>query len=318
MRARLLSLLTAVAIAASTASCDRLVPVVSRNAVQLFRAPRKVPDKIRRPYRADARLAVLWVGHATALLQIDDKLILTDPLFTDTVGMVSRRLVEPGLDPADLPRVDAVVISHVHFDHLSLGSLEAIEDKIPLAILPQGALVYVPRFRFESMELPRWSSWESGGLRITAVPVEHLPWRYGLDGEWMTTSFTGYVIQYHGITVYFGGDTAYDPELFARTAARFPSIDLALLPIAPIEPREYMRAIHVDPAEAVQAFLDLRARWMVPIHYGTFVNSIDAPTKAEEVLRQVMALRGVEDRVKILRIGEQRVLMPRAAGDGRP
>jgi N-acyl-phosphatidylethanolamine-hydrolysing phospholipase D len=310
MRA-LLRLLPAVALAASTASCDRLVPVVSRNAVQLFRAPREVPDKIRHPYRADARLAVLWVGHATALVQIDDKLILTDPLFTDTVGMLSRRIVEPGLDPRDLPRVDAVLISHVHFDHLSLGSLEQIEDRVPVALVPEGALVYVPRFRFESLELRRWESWESGGLRITAVPVKHLPWRYGLDGEWMTTSFTGYVIQYHGLTVYFGGDTAYDRELFTRAAERFPSIDLALLPIAPIEPREYMHRIHVDPREAVQVFLDLRARWMVPIHYGTFINSIDPPTRAEEVLRQVMALRGVEDRVQILRIGEQRVLVPR-------
>src|SRR5690606_26103988 len=93
-------------------------------------------------------------------------------------------------------------------------------------------------------------------------------------------SFTGYVIEHDGLKVYFGGDTAYDQRLFVETAARYPDIDVALLPIAPIEPRDFMRRTHLDPDEAVRAFIDLGAKRMVPIHYGTFINSTDAPGDA--------------------------------------
>lgn len=287
--------------------------ILTRNMGVLFGAPRPVPNKVRHPYRPDARLAVLWVGHATALIQIDDKLILTDPVFTNTVGEVSKRLVEPGLDPKDLPPVDAVLISHMHFDHLSLGSLAMIEPKIRRLFVPQGGLVYIPNFAFDSRELATWTTWERGGLRITAVPVKHSGFRYGADMEWMTTSYTGYVIEYHGLAVYFGGDTAYARDHFVETRARFPSLDLALIPIAPIHPRDFMASKHVDPAEAVQAFLDLGARRMMPIHFDTFINSRDAIGEAPRVLRQVIARRGLrEEQVSILAIGEQRVFIPGA------
>ncbi|MGD0525660.1 MAG: MBL fold metallo-hydrolase [Polyangiaceae bacterium] len=279
----------------------------------LFSSPRPVPNRITQPLRADARLAVLWVGHATVLVQMDDKLILTDPLLGNTVGQLTRRLQEPGIDPANLPPLDAVVVSHMHFDHLSLGSLDTIEPKVRRLFVPQGGLVYVPNYAFDARELPTWQSFEDGGLRITAVPVKHVGFRYGVDAAWMKTSFTGYVFEYHGLTVYFSGDTAYDQEHFRETAARFPSIDLALIAIAPIHPRSFMEATHVDPAQAVQAFLDLGARTMVPIHYGTLVNGFDAPGEARATLVEVMKKRGLgEDRVKILPIGGQAVIVGRA------
>jgi len=278
----------------------------------LFSSPRPVTNRITQPVRADARLAVLWVGHATVLLQMDDKLILTDPLLGNTVGQLTRRLQEPGIDPANIPPLDAVVISHMHFDHLSLGSLDTIESKVHRLIVPQGGLVYVPNYAFDARELAAWQSFEEGGLRITAVPVKHVGFRYGVDAAWMKTSFTGYVFEYHGLTVYFSGDTAYDGERFRATAARFPSIDLALIAIAPIHPRSLMEATHVDPAQAVQAFLDLGARTMVPIHYETLVNGFDAPGEARATLVKVMKERGLgEDRVKILPIGGQVVIVKR-------
>ncbi len=278
----------------------------------LFSSPLPVPNRITQPRRADARLAVLWVGHATVLLQMDDKLILTDPLLENTVGQLTRRLQEPGIDPANLPPLDAVVVSHMHFDHLSLGSLDLIESRVHRLIVPEGGMVYVPNYAFDVRELPTWQSFEEGGLRITAVPVKHVGFRYGVDAGWMTTSFTGYVFEYHGLTVYFSGDTAYDAERFRATAARFPSIDLAMIAIAPIHPRGLMEATHVDPAEAVQAFLDLGARTMVPIHYDTLVNGFDAPGEARATLVKVMKERGLgEDRVRILPIGGQAVITSR-------
>ncbi len=155
-----------------------------------------------------------------------------------------------------------------------------------------------------------WQSWNEDGLVVTAVPVRHVGWRYGADSSWMTTSFTGYVVQYHGLTVYFGGDTGYERTDFTEAAVRFPQIDLALLPIAPVHPRAFMEHSHEDPAEAVAAFLDLGARWMVPIHHDTFINSFDTPGEAVALLRKALRDRGVPpERVPVLAIGEQRVFV---------
>jgi N-acyl-phosphatidylethanolamine-hydrolysing phospholipase D len=307
--------LGAIALALSLAACARasfVARVIPASMGSLFESPRQVPDKVTRPVRSDARLAALWVGHATVLLQMDDKLLMTDPVFTRTVGQLSARLVEPGIELASVPRLDAVLISHMHFDHLSLGSLEELEPKIDRLFVPQGGLVYVPNFAFDARELGAWQSFEWDGVRLTAVPVSHVGFRYGPDAPWMTASFTGYIVEYRGLTVYFGGDTAYDRALFEETRRRFPHIDLALLPIAPIHPRDYMRRTHVDAEEALDAFRDLGAKRLIPIHYDTFINSLDAAGEPKARLLAGMKRRGLGDEVCILTIGEQRVLIERS------
>jgi N-acyl-phosphatidylethanolamine-hydrolysing phospholipase D len=272
--------------------------------------PARIENKIRDPRRPDARLSVLWIGHATALVQIDDAFVLTDPVFTRNVGQLSPRLVEPGLDPADLPELAAVVISHMHFDHLSYDSLSMIEDKTPIVLLPPGAKASVPRYAFESRELDRWESYDAGGVRVTAVPVRHVGGRWGIDQAWNRRAFTGYVFQYHGLSVYFGGDTAFDRERFEQTRASFPDLSLALLPICPTAPRDFMRRTHMDTIEALDAFAVLGARRMIPVHYDTFINSDDRPGDCPRLLREQMQKRGLgDDQVAILAIGEQRVLI---------
>ncbi len=309
------ALLTGLVVSSLLASAGCMVSRAAGRAMgSFFVAPERV-SKTDHPVAPDARLAVLWVGHATVLVQMGDKVILTDPVFTSTVGQLSKRLVEPGVDPERLPPIDAVLISHMHFDHLSLGSLAMLEDKIRTLILPRGGTACLTDFRFASVELRRWQAWERDGLRVTAVPVQHAGWRYGLDADWMTDSFTGYVIEHAGMKVYFGGDTAYDRRLFVETAERYPGIDVALLPIGPIEPRDFMRRMHVDPYEAIQAFLDLRAKRMVPIHYGTFVNSTDEPGDALRLLDEATKKSRISGRVVPLKIGERRVFVTR---DGPP
>ncbi len=306
MRRRVVELLAIASIAAAAPGC-----FVGRAAVRatgaFFSSPREV-EKTKEPVTKDARLAVIWIGHATALIQIDDKVVLTDPVFTSTIAQVGKRLVEPGLDPKDLPPVDVALLSHMHFDHLSLGSLDMIERKVRTLLLPSGGTTYIPdSFSFPSYELRTWQSWEKDGLRVTAVPVDHVGWRYGLDDAWMKESVTGYVIEYHDLKVYFGGDSAYDQKLFVETAQRFPKLDLALLPIGPIEPRSVMRRFHMDPRQAVQAFVDLDAARMVPIHYGTFINSTDNPGDA---------LRELENARKKVNLGP-RIVAPLAIGERR-
>lgn len=299
---------------ATSTACGRagfILGFFGRNVASLTRPMDRLPSRITDPVRPEARLAALWVGHATVLVQLDDRFILTDPVFTDSVGQISRRLVEPGIDPENLPPIDAVLISHLHFDHLSLGTLDRIEDKVQRVYLPEGGVVYVPSSDVPTIELPSWRSHEVDGLRVTAVPVRHVGFRYSGDRAWMTRSFTGYIIEYHGLRVYFGGDTAYTKS-FAATGERFPGIELAILPIAPIEPRSFMCRTHTDPNEALRAFRDLGARHMLPIHFDTFVNSLDEYGAAPRALREAMAREGLdEERVALLAHGQQRVFLRR-------
>jgi L-ascorbate metabolism protein UlaG (beta-lactamase superfamily) len=316
-RARARGTVAGAALAAALAGTG--CSAVGRTVALFVHTPREVPGKITHPVRSDARLAVLWVGHATTLLQIDDKIVLTDPVFTSTVGQFSRRAVEPGVRVEDVPPIDLVLISHMHVDHLSLGTLGMLQDRIHRLVVPEGGLTYVPDFRFEDLELPTWRAFDEGGMRVTAVPVRHVGFRYGADQAWMTRSFTGYVIEYHGITVYYGGDTGYEPRNFEAAAARFPHIDLAILPIGPIEPRSFMEKTHEDPGEALSAFRTLGARWMVPIHFATFINSFDALGDPQRVLEQAMRDRGLTgEQVRILGIGEQHVFIAAQATPSPP
>ena len=268
-----------------------------------------VPGIVRHPVLDDPDVAVLWVGHATVLLQIHDRVFITDPILTHTAGMVMGRNIEPGLAPSSLTAIDFTLISHGHFDHLSYGSLDLLPQNGVL-LLPEGMLAYLPEFAYPTMkELKPWEELEEDGVRITAVPVQHFSGRYGFDAPWMgKRGTTGYIIQYRGRTVLFGGDTAYDPEIFRNIGARF-SVDVALLPIAPIEPRSFMRRYHLDPDEALQAFHDLRARFLLPVHYRTFTQGLDPdPEDPARRLAELSARQGIRDRVMILDIGEQRVI----------
>jgi len=284
--------------------------VLVRNTAALVQPTQKV-EKPKRVAQS-ARLAVTWVGHATMLVQLDDRFILTDPVFTSSVGQLSPRLVEPGIDIEQVPTLDAILISHLHYDHLSLGSVALLESKTRAMVMPYGGIAYLTDFRFPVNELLPWQSVEREGLRITAVPVDHVGHRHAIDKSWMKTTFTGYVIEYHGLTVYFPGDTAYNGTFFVATRERFPSIDLALLPIAPIEPRGYMRHTHMDPGEAVQAFFDLGAKAFVPLHFDTFINGGDRPGEAPRLLREAARKAGISDRVFILKQGGQKVIVPNA------
>jgi L-ascorbate metabolism protein UlaG (beta-lactamase superfamily) len=126
-------------------------------------------------------------------------------------------------------------------------------------------------------------------------------------------AFTGYVIEYHGLTVYFAGDTAWSPWDFDSTRHHFPHIDLALLPIGPIHPRDFMAHTHIDPGQALDAFERLGAKWMVPVHFDTLVNSFDRRGEDLAVLKAELEKRPrVADRVFPLGVGEQRVIVPAA------
>ena len=290
--------------------CSPLVSRFTARAVDQLSEPiRPVPHKIEAPLRADVGLSILWVGHATVLIQIHDKVIITDPVFTKTVGLLAKRSVEPGIDPTSITRLNTVLISHLHFDHFSYSSLDMLPKQATL-ILPPGGAEYSPEFGFtETREGRSWEVIEEDGLRITPVPVRHFGGRYGFDVFWgAARPYTGYVIEYKGTTVFFSGDTAYDPEFFKEIGKRF-HIDVALLPIAPVEPRDFMKRVHTDPEEALHAFEDLGAKIMIPIHHDTFFQGLEPEVGyAKKLMKALIEERRLQDRVLLLTIGDQVVL----------
>ncbi len=294
-------------------ACNSIVTrFIARSIDQTAEPIQAVVSKIEAPIKADVGLSVLWVGHATVLIEIHDEVIITDPVFTKTVGMLAKRSVEPGLDRSAISRLDAILISHLHFDHFSYGSLDMLPKEATLVVPPGGA-AYTPDFGFaDTREAVYWQPFELGGLKITPVPVQHFGGRYGFDVSWRPEHpFTGYVVEYKGTTIFFAGDTGYNPEFFKEIGRRF-RIDLALLPIAPIEPREFMQRVHTDPVEAIRIFEDLRADLMIPIHYGTFFQGLEpSPAYAQTIMERLIEERGLQSRVRLLKIGEQVVLRER-------
>ena len=294
-------------------SCTALLSTyntVGSSISALFGSSQKIKNKITNP-KVDAHLAVLWIGHATVLIQIDDKFILTDPVFTETVAFLSKRLIEPGIEVKNLPQIDVTLISHMHADHLSLGSLEMIEDKVEDLIVPEGGLLYIPNYNFESNEIKWWETININGVKITSVPVLHNGMRYGLDYKWLPRAYTGYVIEYNGITVYYSGDTGYatNTKLFTETAEKFKKIDLAILPIAPIHPREYSYIRHTDPHDALIIAKELNAKRVIPIHYDTFAEAYDTLGEAESLMKKEMLKNNLTNEdVIILKIGEQVII----------
>lgn len=210
------------------------------------------------------------------LIQVNGMNILTDPVFDDTVsplpGIGPKRAHPPGIAYADLPPIDIVLISHAHYDHLETDTITALaRDHAPCFIAGLGLQCVLDEYGAKRVVTLDW--WQShdlglGGLSITATPAQHWSRRGAHDRN--RTLWCGYVIQAAHHDIYFAGDTGFDEALFTAIAARFPAIDCALLPIGAYEPRVFMKAQHMNPAEAVAAFERLGARQAVAIHFGTF------------------------------------------------
>lgn len=317
---KIIFILLASIITISGISCN-LILVAVRNVPTFFEAPEKVKNKIVDPIKPNVRLSALWVGHATVLLQIDDKVIITDPFLTETAGEFARRVVEPGIDTKNIPPCDIILISHSHFDHLNYQSLEILEEKSSKTALvfPEGLENYLPDYNMNLVRMKNDEGYESkitgetkiiNGVKVTTVFAQHWAGRYGFDGYlWGDHGFTGYIIEYNGITVYFAGDTGYDPVKFKELEKMF-KIDLTLIPIGPCaDCKQCGTYNHVFPVDAYQLYKDLNPKWMVPIHYGTLHFAQADPMQPYYVFKEIVKENNESDKIKILKIGEQYIFI---------
>ncbi|HAV22409.1 MAG TPA: MBL fold metallo-hydrolase [Bacteroidetes bacterium] len=245
--------------------------------------------------------SITFINHATVLLQLGEFTLITDPVYSYSISFFLPRLRKPGIPFDDLPGIDYILISHNHYDHLNLRTLRRLRRRgIDRIVVPRDVAKYGRRTGFkEIVELEWWKQYEQPGLTITCVPAQHFSGRKLWDRNGST--YCGYVVQADNSTVYFAGDTGRGAFL-KEIADRF-SIDVALLPIGAYKPYEWFKNIHLSPERALQAFHDLRARHLVPIHWGTFKISDEPMAEPPALLRDEAIRQGVMDRVHILENG---------------
>ncbi len=261
------------------------------------------------------KTTLTWIGHATMLLQLRGRNILTDPHFSDRASPVQwvgpKRVVPPGLSLEDLPAIDIVVISHDHYDSLDTSSI------LSLANRPAGdrTTFYVPlglKAWFNDLgikrvfELDWWDSRKADNLEIIAVPVHH--WSKRILVSRNRTLWAGWVIKAHDFSFFFAGDSGYKP-IFKEIGHRLGPFDLSAIPIGAYEPRWFMRHHHMSPGEAVQVHLDVGSKKSVGMHWGTFPltdEPLDEPPKELEKARKSYKL--APDEFVVLKHGETMIL----------
>jgi N-acyl-phosphatidylethanolamine-hydrolysing phospholipase D len=281
--------------------------------------PRAAPA-FAQPRAPAEEVTVTWVGHSTVLAQIGGLNVLTDPVWSERASPLSwagpRRWVVPGVDFDALPPLDLVLLSHNHYDHLDDRTVRRLAARHPAAhwAVPLGLAAFVrERGAREVSELDWWGETTVGAARLVCVPAQHFSAR-GL-GDRMRTLWCSWAVRVSGRALYFGGDSAYHSD-FTTIGERHGPFDVTLLPIGAYEPRWFMRVVHMDPDEAVRAFLDLNAcrtparrAVMVGVHWGTFKLTAEAmdepPRRAERAWR---AAGLAEGELWVMRHGETRML----------
>jgi L-ascorbate metabolism protein UlaG (beta-lactamase superfamily) len=253
---------------------------------------------------SNGELGLTFIGHSSFFVQMGGQNVVIDPNFARWL-FVLKRLRQPGVRPRDLPPVDVVLVTHAHFDHLHRPSLRSIvqhtrrrSGKPPIIVVPRDVFDLVSDLGFEDVvELDWWNSYRHHDLTVTHVPSRHWGARILRDSH---RGYGGYVLRGGKHSLYHAGDTAYFAG-FQEIGRRL-SPELALLPIGAYNPPSF-RNVHTNPADATRAFLDLHARWMVPMHYGTFRLSHEPLDEPLQLLEQEAKSAGIEEQVVVLEEG---------------
>jgi len=277
-----------------------------------FRGSRADADRIPvlrsgLPIAARDQTMITWVGHATYVLQIGGLTVLTDPIWSDSMPGVPRRITPPGVGWRDLPHIDAVVISHNHYDHLDAPTIRRLPRDTPIFAPAALGSWFTRRGFVDVTEMDWWESASLVGVDFDFVPAHHWS-RRGLT-DTCQTLWGGWILSTEdGTRIYFGGDSGYG-HWFAEIGRRYPGIDLALLPIGAYDPQWFMQPVHMNPEEAVQASADLGATRMAGMHWGTFMLSREPLLEPLKRVRAAWARTDQpRERLWDLAIGESRPL----------
>lgn len=249
---------------------------------------------------------ITWIGHATLLIQLSGLNILTDPVWATKMGF-EKRLALPGMGVTDLPEIDVVLISHNHYDHLDIKTIQKLKGN-PLCLVPKGVGSLLSKRGIPNFEEFHW--WETktiNQVEFIFVPAQHWSKRTLWDtnkslwGGWMINKVSEDGEKEDG--VYFVGDSSYFNG-FAEIGRKY-KINYMLVPIGAYESEWFMHAQHATPEEAVKAFLEAGAKYFIPMHYDAFRLGDDTPKEAiDRLQREWHRLKLESAKLKILQLGE--------------
>lgn len=230
-------------------------------------------------YQESNHDGICWIGHATFIIKMSGFVIITDPVLF-SLPLVSR-LVAPAVNLSQVPHVDYILISHNHWDHLDQKSINLLfqKNKNITLLLPKGNARKFKNSPIKCLEFDWWQKLDLAGLTFIFLPAHHWSQSSLFDrnkslwGSWLIQSYQ---------SVYFAGDTAYSDHF--KEIAHFYDVDYALLPIGPCEPRELMCNSHMGPEESLVAYKDLKAKFLIPMHWGTFSFGLDDRNTAKNRL----------------------------------
>lgn len=257
---------------------------------------------------------VWWIGHSTTLIRLNNKIILTDPIFSQRASpsqwMGPKRLTPAAISIDKLSQLDFIVISHNHYDHLDFTSIKQLIMRFAnvTLLVPLGLKNKLIKWGAQNViELDWWDSININDITFTATPAQHWSKRGLFDTN--KVLWCGWMMQSNcdGLTktVYFMGDTGYSPSL-KKINERFSKIDLALIPIGAYAPRWFMQSQHIDPAQAVQLYDELNCQSAIAIHWGTFELADDPLDEPPELLSSLKHSR----QFYLLKIGGSLAINP--------
>jgi L-ascorbate metabolism protein UlaG (beta-lactamase superfamily) len=255
--------------------------------------------------RDAAEDSLTWIGQASFLIQLGGKNILIDPVMSPAIGWVKRN-VPPGLDWSALPKIDFVLITHNHRDHMDTATLKRLGPD-PVYVVPQGLRSWFKQAGMHRIvEMAWWQQMSINGLNITFVPSQH--WSRRNFNDVNTSLWGGFVIESNGVRLYHSGDTGWF-DGFEMIAQRCGRIHAAMLPIGAYAPRWFMGPQHIAPEDAVRAFTALKAINFIAMHWGTFKLSDEPLDEPPKVLRAAWEKENLpERRLRIPAIGETLLL----------
>lgn len=251
--------------------------------------------------------SITWLGHASFLIRMGGKTLLTDPFLSETAGIAGfgpKRFVPAALSVDQLPFIDVLLISHNHYDHLDASAIEAYPHKtetqvvVPLGLSP----FFTKRGYTKVVELDWWQDWSGLGLKITALPAIHFSSRGLFDRD--KTLWASYAIETEDGKIWFSGDTAYS-RIFEEIGETVGPFDYAIVGIGAYEPRAIMQSVHATPEEGVAIAKAVGAKKAIGMHWGTIMLTPEDPFEAPERFRQAAEQQDFgRDNAVIMAIGE--------------
>lgn len=274
-------------------------------------APPSVPNdgSALRAWTGNPHATMTWIGHSTVLVQMDHVTFLTDPIWSKRASPLSfagpARSAPPAVALEALPPIDFVVVSHGHYDHLDIPTLQRLTNGTTRFVVPLGHAKLLRAHDVGPVEeLDWWNSLTIGAVTIHCVPAQHWSQRSLFDAD--EALWSGWVVVGPSRRFYYAGDTGYFAS-FAEIGERLGPFGLVALPIGAYEPAAMMRVVHLDPEEAWQAGLDVRGERILGVHYGTFDLTDEPPDEPPQRLRAAAAAAGLQSpRVWLPALGETR------------